>query len=240
MNQEEFNQRYGSNMSHPPLRLLLDELKIPVQAIKTAIDWRNLPREPIGHGKGILLLPGYGAHVKLMGAMKRYLIDLGFDARYWNLGVNDGDLRKLMPLVMQQVREFAGEKGEPIQMIGWSLGGYISKEVAREQGSDVSRVITLGTPVVGGPKYTAFLPVYKRRGIDVEKAANAVLSRYKHPIECAVVALYNQRDAIVASEACIDRFSPNVEHIEVKATHMAMAFSSEVFKVLFKVLQQKP
>ena len=237
MNQEEFVKRYGHDMRHPPLSLLLTELKIPLQVLGTFAQWRQLPREPIGKGSPVLLLPGYGAHVKLMGAMKRYLTELGFDARNWCLGVNHGDLKTIMPAILEQVQALASDKGEPVQMVGWSLGGVVAREVARELGPTVvKRVVTLGSPVVGGPKFTAFLPMYKRRGIDVEKAAATVLARYQKPIETEVLALYTAQDAIVAADACIDKFSPNIKHIEVDTTHMSMACSAEIFKILFEEL----
>jgi len=34
---------------------------------------------------------------------------------------------------------------------GWSLGGFIAREYAREHPGHVRKVITLGTPVIGGP-----------------------------------------------------------------------------------------
>ncbi len=44
---------------------------------------------------------------------------------------------------------------EPVVLVGWSLGGYIAREYAREHPGHVRAIVTLGSPVIGGPRYTA-------------------------------------------------------------------------------------
>jgi pimeloyl-ACP methyl ester carboxylesterase len=59
---------------------------------------------------------------------------------------------------------------------GWSLGGVIAREAAREAPSLIRHVVTIGSPVFGGPKYTALARIYRARGVDldaIEKAINA-------------------------------------------------------------------
>lgn len=51
--------------------------------------------------------------------------------------------------------ELAAESEQPVSLVGWSLGGVIAREVARRRPDLVRRMISYGTPVVGGPSYTA-------------------------------------------------------------------------------------
>ena len=44
----------------------------------------------------------------------------------------------------------------------------IAREAMRERPEIVTRVITLGTPVIGGPKYTSVGAAYRRRGYDLD------------------------------------------------------------------------
>jgi pimeloyl-ACP methyl ester carboxylesterase len=64
--------------------------------------------------------------------------------------------------------------GRPAHLVGWSLGGYIAREVARELSEQVARVVTLGSPVVGGPKFTAVGKLYESWGFDLEAMARDV------------------------------------------------------------------
>ena len=43
----------------------------------------------------------------------------------------------------------------PPHLVGWSLGGVIARETARLRPELVHRVVTFGTPAIGGPTYTA-------------------------------------------------------------------------------------
>jgi hypothetical protein len=59
---------------------------------------------------------------------------------------------------------------------------------ARERPAEVARVITLGSPVIGGPKYTAVADVYRRQGYDLDaieagrsRLASACRSRFPSP-----------------------------------------------------------
>ncbi|MCV4860668.1 hypothetical protein OFB63_31960, partial [Escherichia coli] len=58
----------------------------------------------------------------------------------------------------------------------------------------------------------------------------------ENPIVCPIVAMYSKRDSIVGWQACIDRFSPNVEHLEIQTPHLAMGISKEVIQLLPKAL----
>lgn len=239
MNPTEFQQRYPSLSAPPPLSYLLGELTLPIVLGKTAIEWMNLPTQTVGAQQPVLLLPGYGMHVRAMGLIKRYLTRLGFAPHDWSLGTNNGDMKGSLPLVQADIDRVVQKAGQPVSLIGWSLGGTMARECAREQPDSVSQIITLGSPVVGGPKFTAFKRLFEKRGFDLDRAANTVLSRYRKPLITPVTALYCKRDSIVHWEACIDRFSDNVTHVEIQTPHMSMPFSAEVLHLVHDVLNAK-
>lgn len=98
--------------------------------------------------------------------IRAYLQWLGHDVHGWGLGVNRGDVPTLVRLVLDRVARLARDGQRPVALIGWSLGGVLAREASRERPEIVARVITLGTPVIGGPKYTTVGAVYRRRGYD--------------------------------------------------------------------------
>jgi pimeloyl-ACP methyl ester carboxylesterase len=133
---------------------------------------------------------------------------------------------------VERLDALAREEGGPIGLIGWSLGGTLAREAARERPGAAHRVITLGSPVVGGPKYTAVAGAYRRRGIDLDAIEAEVAARNRIPLETPVTAVYSRRDRVVAWRACIDDHAPNVEHVEVETTHLGLGFSPEVFEII--------
>jgi pimeloyl-ACP methyl ester carboxylesterase len=196
----------------------------------------SLARQPRGAGEPVLVCPGYGAGDATTAVLRAYLSYLGYDAHGWNLGRNDGRVPKLIPRLVQRVRALAGEAGAPVRLIGWSLGGYLAREAARERPGDVARVITLGSPVVGGPKYTTVGWVYRRQGYDLDAIEAAVAERNRIPLKVPVTAIYSKADGIVAWQACIDTSGAAVEHVEVGTTHVGLGFAPEVYRVIARRL----
>ncbi len=188
-----------------------------------------LARAPRGDGAPVMVLPGYATGDGATAPLRRYLTFLGHDARPWGLGRNDGDVPALLPRLVDGVRTLRRSSGRPVRLLGWSLGGYLAREVSREIPGDVERVVTLGSPVVGGPKYTLAAREYRRQGIDLDALEAVVDARESVPLTRPVSAIWSRRDGVVAWQACLDERNACVEHLEVSSTHVGMAFSPQVW-----------
>jgi pimeloyl-ACP methyl ester carboxylesterase len=214
----------------------------PADLWKEALALRELPfalaalprlaSAPRGDGGPVLVLPGFGASDASTLALRGVLRWLGHDARGWGLGTNGGDLRVLVPRVVALAARLADERGRALRLVGWSLGGVIAREVARERPDLAERVVTMGSPVVGGPKYTAAARTYRRRGFDLDAIERTAAERERVPIRRPITAIYSKSDGIVAWQACVDRTSPDVEHVEVTATHLGMGFDPRVQRIV--------
>ena len=157
----------------------------------------------------------------------------------WELGRNRGDV----PALVDQLRErvLALNSPEPLHLVGWSLGGYLAREVARERPERVAQVITLGSPVVGGPKYTAAARTFRdKMGADLDAIEREVEARNGVPLLVPVTALYSERDSVVCPAACIDHNSPHVEHIRVDTSHAGFGFSPHVYSIVAQRLEAPP
>jgi len=192
---------------------------------------------PRANGEPVMVVPGVATDDGWTRRLRVFLSAIGYDAVGWGMGRNRGNVPKLIPAVLQQTARLVTDRGEPVRLIGWSLGGYLAREVARERPELVNRVITLGAPIVGGPTYTASAPGYIRKGYDLEKIQQTVLERERRPIQAPVFAVYSRSDGVVAWRACIDRFdNPRVEHHEVRASHLGMVNSPRVFSLVAALL----
>lgn len=217
----------------PPLPSgVLREIRGLVELPRLLLRFPDLARQPRGQGQPVLILPGYGAGDGSTAILKAYLRLLGYRARGWGLGRNTGAVSELFPRILKRLASLARRSNQEVRLIGWSLGGYLARELARERPDLVRQVITLGTPVIGGPKYTVAAASYRKRGIDIDAIAAEVEGRNGILLSTPVVAIYSRTDGFVAWQACIDRQAANVEHIEVRTTHIGFGFSPEVYKII--------
>jgi pimeloyl-ACP methyl ester carboxylesterase len=167
-----------------------------------------------------------------MWALERHLRQRGHRVRDWGLGRNTGQARELRA-ALGPVVQAACETGHgPVVLVGWSLGGYIAREYAREHAGQVRKVVTLGSPVIGGPRYTATAARYRAQGHDLDEIERAIANRYATPLDVPVAAIYSKRDGVVAWRACIDQWSPNVRHVEVDETHLGLVLSPRVLSIV--------
>jgi pimeloyl-ACP methyl ester carboxylesterase len=190
-----------------------------------------------GSGQPVMVVPGFATDDRWTMRLRSLLTAIGYEVRGWGIGRNDGHVPRLIPRVIEQTGLFFDAAGTRVRLIGWSLGGYLVREAARERPDLVERVITLGAPIVGGPKYTASAPMYVRKGYDLEEIAAMVRERERTPITVPIQAVFSRADGVVRWQSCIDTFgNPHVEHFEVDSTHLGMVNSPRVFSLVADLL----
>jgi len=219
-------------IKRPAFFKALNEIKIVFDMTKSAARSFFVKYQPAQSQRKIILLPGFGMGDNSMNLLKKRLNQCGHQADTWGLGKNHGKVTPLLSDFGQLLaRTFAVEK-RPIDLIGWSLGGYIAREAARDNPEAVRQVITLAGPAIGGPKYTLCGKMYELSGWDLDTIESSVKQRFEIPIQAPIISIYSRSDGIVSWEACFDHWSPNVRHIEVNASHMGMPFSIDVFQCI--------
>ncbi len=199
----------------------------------------SLLRQPRGKNQPVLVFPGYGTGDATTLPLRGYLRFLGYQPHGWGLGTNKGNLGRTLPKVLDLATALCAKSGQKLHLIGWSLGGVFARELARQRPGSIAQVITLGTPVVGGAKYTTFSAANKRRGIDLDAAEARVAKRNQTPLRVPVTSIYSRWDRVVAWQASIDPWNPHVAHLEVRATHSGLGLSPEVFATIAQCLAKK-
>jgi pimeloyl-ACP methyl ester carboxylesterase len=188
---------------------------------------------PRGGGQPVLVIPGFLTGDISTVAIRGFLRSLGYRAYRWGHGRNTGHTARQVPKVIHRLQEIEARHSAPVKLIGWSHGGVLAREAAREAPRLVERIITLGTPVVGGPKYTMAAKWYRDKGVALDELEEIVAQRNQIPLAMKVVAIYSRKDEVVAWRACLDPNPKNqVEHIEVDAGHAELGFSAPVLKLV--------
>jgi pimeloyl-ACP methyl ester carboxylesterase len=155
------------------------------------------------------------------------------------LGINRGNVPALIPKVVARTESLYARYRTRVALVGWSLGGVLAREVARERPAIVRCVVTLGSPVVGGPKYTKAAPFYERiLKEDLDAIEQTIDKRNQIPIRVPITAIYSRRDGVVSWEACIDRYNEHCRHIEVDATHLSFGFDPKILKLVSRAIAE--
>ncbi len=222
--------------SYPSPLATLREFAAPVEFAELFLRLPKLASAPRGDGEPVLVLPGFGGGDGSTALLRRYLRYLGYSVDGWGLGTNRGNVQQLLDQLLSLVAESAADGGQAVRLVGWSLGGYLAREVARDLPDCVDRVVTLGSPVVGGPRYTLTAPIYRLGGTNFDAIEAAIREREKVALRVPVRAIYSRRDGIVSWEACIDRVSDCVEHVEVDASHIGMGVNPRVLDLVADAL----
>ena len=224
----------GAPTHAPAAATGLAELLGPAVLLRTPAAAARLARVPRGDGHVVLDLPGWRTSETSGVLLCRYLRSLGYDTRGWGLGLNHGGVEQLTDLLTPTVTRLAGERG-PVSLVGWSLGGVIAREVARRHPEAVRRVVTYGTPIVGGPTFTRGAAAYGPQESARIAALTEELDR-TDPLRVPVTVMYTRRDGVVAWRACLDHYSRDVEHLEVASTHVGMGLDPDVWEVVARRL----
>ena len=226
----------NSPMAIPPSHLLR-ELATFKSVARIAVGRR---REPVAMASGepVMALPGFGFGDVAMTALRRQLRKAGFTALKWRLGTNTGDVPALLLQLIDQLERAASLHEQPLRLVGWSLGGYLAREAARERPDLVQQVITLGSPIKGGPKYTAAASAYKLLGWDLDAIEAKVIERESVSLQTPVTYIWSKGDGVVDWRATQDTDDAMATNIEVDCSHMAMVIDPMVSHIVLAQLRR--
>ncbi|MEM1414377.1 MAG: alpha/beta hydrolase [Myxococcota bacterium] len=216
----------------PGRALQLGELLSVTEAVRLAMRARALrARGPAASPRVVVDLPGWLAPEASMAPLRSYLRRLGHDARPWGFGTNRESPGVARDRMLPVVDRLVDEVRAPIVMVGWSLGGYVAREVARLRPDAVAGVVTFGSPIIGGPMYTSAArrtpPEEQARILEQIAEAEAVA-----PLRCPVTVIYSRRDGVVDWRACLDHQTPHAVHREVRSTHLGLGIDPDVWEAV--------
>lgn len=136
------------DMQPPGLSAVANDLFLTYQSHQDNRD--DIIREifPYGDGAPAMVVPGFMAHDVITSALGDFVSSLGYAGKKWkggvHLGVSDYKLQHFSDR-LEYVYNKHGKR--PVTLIGWSLGGVVSREMARQHPEMVAQVITLGSPI---------------------------------------------------------------------------------------------
>lgn len=254
-----------SALQPPSKILLLKEARAAADFLRMCHRLARNSREARLETGPVVLFPGFGAGERAMQPLRTWLGRCGVHAEHWGLGRNLAglDIRhdladigptwQLDPIAnyrgeagvpllcdraVSRIRERVAGLGEPVTLIGWSLGGTIAREVAREAPECVRRVITLGAPVIGGPKYTAAASRLAARGLDLDWIERQVARRSEIPLQVPIDAVVSRTDAVVATGAAMAAGESSTRYWHVDVAHLGMSINPTLWDLIARLLEE--
>jgi pimeloyl-ACP methyl ester carboxylesterase len=223
----------------PALSLLATEpARATLEALQALNLWRKAPAQ-VGQGRTVVLFPGLGTDSLSLWPLRRHLERAGFRALDWGQGTNTGpkgDVDAWLDKLAEDVHRRIAP-ADQASLVGWSLGGFYARELAKRLPECVPHVITIGTPFSGGPEDTNVGWLFRLLNGRRAEEHRAMRDRFAEPPPVPTISLYSRRDGIVSWEACKHTTSwPLARDIEVQASHMGMGWSPEVLTQVTKLL----
>ncbi|MEG3087373.1 esterase/lipase family protein [Sphingomonas sp. PB4P5] len=195
---------------------------------------------PRGDGRPILLLPGLFNSDRSNVVLRRYLTRLGYRAEGWGLGRNTG-VRAIGPdaeKLFARIRALHAETGQPVTLIGVSLGGIMARLAAQRLPGLVREVITVSSPFAGSPRATnvwrAFeLLTGERVDSDVVRARSAEAAA---PLPVRSTAIWSKSDGLVNGRICRGSGDPKARDIEINSGHLGVQLNPLALRAIAGVL----
>jgi len=221
----------------PNAFLMLLEGRAPIEffSLFAALPW--LARLPRGDGHPVMVFPGMAASDVTTLPLRRYLAGLGYVTRAWGQGLNFGPRPGVLERCADDIRALADKHGEPVSLIGWSLGGIYARELAKLHPTESRCVITLGTPFTGHPKATNAWRIYEL--LSRSKVGDAeLMAEIRKPPPVPTTSIFSRSDGIVSWRCSLNDPGPLVENIEVPASHVGMGTNPLVLYAVVDRLAQ--
>ena len=227
-----WERRAGLNWYDPPafvpkpkLRLLLGEIAHVSEPI------RRRMRAPLHIPKAerpriVMLLPGFASNAEKMRVMAEALERAGHKAKRWGLGWNLGPSEENFAALAQRLVEIHARYGQPVYLVGWSLGGIFGRELAKLHPECVAKVVTMGSPFSQSPYANNVWRAYQMvTGHSVEAPPITAVLHEKPPVE--TVALWSPRDGVVAARSARGAPGERDRARALRCTHMGFCDSPE-------------
>lgn len=198
---------------------MLLEGRAPLEFVSMVAARPWLDRLPRGDGHPVLVFPGMAANDLTTVPLRSFLRRRGYVARA-NFGPRQGVLERCA----DDIRALADKHGQPVSLIGWSLGGLYAREMAKLHPELTRCVITLGTPFSGHPKATNAWRIYELvSGGRVSEPH--LLEQIRKPPPVPTTSIYSRSDGIVSWRCSLNAPGPRAENIEVHASHVGMGMN---------------
>lgn len=203
-----------------------------------------------GDGSPVLLIPGFLAGDASLSVMASWLRRIGYTPRRSGIAFNVRCADVTVDRLEQLLRHAQLSSGRQVAIVGHSRGGHFARALAVRCPDAVSRVVSLGSGLDDPfdiSQLTRRTVESVRRSIarrSPERAAMGCFTahcscRYARDYEAPfpesipLTSVYTKGDGVVRWRSCV---VPYAECVQVRGSHVGLAFNRHAYRVIGRVL----
>lgn len=205
-----------------------------------------------GH-EPVLLIPGFMAGDATLKGMSLMLRGAGYRTYRAQIHVNMGCTRDAADRLERRLESIALKRGRKVSIVGHSLGGMLARGLAARRPDLVHGIVSMGSPILAPGAIHGLLAWDAQMLTRLTRAgfgglmsedcvggecARSSFEEMQLPLDPAVAftSVYSRRDGIIDWRSCLD---PAAEAVEVRTSHLGMAFDPVVFDVVRAALDRQ-
>lgn len=193
-----------------------------------------------GNAAPVLVLGGFLSHPYYYAPFGRILGQQGYAVHYDEV-FNAQPFKPHVMALAARVRDLAATSGEPVRVVGHSLGGLQAAALLLECPDAVAQVITVASPIVGGTPWRPLQRLAERvlgvRGDETETLRTRIA-----PYADRVTTISSPQDLVAPPAVCTIAGATNVvlstvpRRDETLASHIGVIFMTTVARIVLAAL----
>ena len=185
---------------------------------------------PSGDAHPVMVLPGFATNDSATLPLRTFLKKLGYQTYAWKAGFNMGRKPGLFDHLHNRIETIHSKYGRKVSLVGWSMGGIMSRKLTFQRPEMIRSVITLGSPIYGANNSTNISALLefaaKLRKREVLKDPEPITPWLNEPaVPVPFSSLYSRTDGVVTWKTCLEADYPLRENIHVPSSHMAFGYN---------------
>ena len=191
-----------------------------------------------GRGRPVIVIPGMMSSDRATALLRHSLTAAGFDVHGWGQGMNTGARTAQIARLEERLMALASRSGEPVVLIGWSLGGLFARVLAQRHPAACALVVTLGSPFSGDRRANNAWRLYEAlNDHKVDAPPYAEDPGVKPPVR--TIAVWSPRDGIVAPHCAAGEAAQSDRVIEVPYKHFELAAARGAVVAVLDILREE-
>ncbi len=219
----------------PPLRYYIGEALLPLNWLRGRRAAGELANKWPGDGRTIVVIPGLGVNDSATHLLRSVLNQAGYNASGWGLGRAGPIKVDLFDKMDGKIDEIIQQSGNPVTLLGWSLGGVIARDYAHHAPDKIKEVITLGSPFSGDPHTNRAWRIYEMMA-DHPVDRPPLGGKYAIKPCMPTTAIWSRKDGVIPVAAARGLPEQSDQNIEIDCGHFSMSSAPIAIEAVLRAL----